>query len=114
MNVRTETVDIVVDERRIEGTLTAPPAGAADGPGVLFVHGWGANRDYYIEEARALAGIGCVCLTFNLRGHAETEALHETVTLKQWNVWALVLTLTQRAVPWVEPCNGHGPRCWPA
>ena len=80
MNVRTETVDIVVDEQRIEGTLTAPLAGAAHGPGVLFVHGWGANRDHYIEEAGALAGIGCVCLTFNLRGHAETEALHGTVT----------------------------------
>ena len=80
MSLRTETVDIVVDEQRIEGTLTAPPARAADGPGVLFVHGWGANQDYYVEEARALARIGCVCLTFNLRGHAETEALHETVT----------------------------------
>ena len=30
MNVRIETVDIVVDEQRIEGTLTAPPAGAAN------------------------------------------------------------------------------------
>jgi pimeloyl-ACP methyl ester carboxylesterase len=80
MNVRPETVDIVVDDQRIEGTLIAPPARATHGLGVLFVHGWGANQEHYLEEARALAALGCVCLTFNLRGHAETEALHETVT----------------------------------
>jgi pimeloyl-ACP methyl ester carboxylesterase len=80
MNVRSETVDIVADNQRIEGTLIAPPATAADAPGVLFVHGWGGNRDYYLGEARALAALGCVCLIFNLRGHAETEALHDTVT----------------------------------
>jgi len=34
--------------------------------------------------------------------------------LKQWKVWALVLTLKQRAVPPVEPCKGQAPRCCPA
>jgi uncharacterized protein len=79
MNVSDKRVEIAVDGQRIEGTLILP--GRRDGaPGVLFVHGWGGNQNHYLDEARALAGIGCACLTFNLRGHAETEAQHETVT----------------------------------
>ena len=80
MSARPESVDIRVDGQRIEGTLIAPLTRATHGPGVLFVHGWGANQAHYLDEARALAALGCVCLTFNLRGHAETEALHQTVT----------------------------------
>lgn len=80
MNVRDETIDIAVDGQRIEGSLIAPAAPNGAAPGVLFVHGWGGNQDHYLEEARAIAALGCVCLTFNLRGHAKTEAQHETVT----------------------------------
>jgi pimeloyl-ACP methyl ester carboxylesterase len=80
MNVRIEKLDIPVDAQRIEGTLAAPEEGNGPVPGVLFVHGWGGNQEHYLAEARAVAALGCVGLTFNLRGHAETEAQHETVT----------------------------------
>lgn len=83
MNVRSETVAIAVDGQRIEGTLVAPAERNDRASGVLFVHGWGGNQDHYIDEARALAALGCVCLIFNLRGHAETEAQHETVTREE-------------------------------
>ena len=80
MNVHCETVAIAVDGQRIEGTLVGPAARNGSAPGVLFVHGWGGNQDHYLEEARAAAAHGFLALTFNLRGHAETEAQHETVT----------------------------------
>ena len=80
MNVHTETIAIKVDGQGMEGTLAFPAERNGAAPGVLFVHGWGGNQDHYLEEARVLAALGCVCLTFNLRGHAETEALHDTVT----------------------------------
>lgn len=80
MGIRSETIAIAVDGQRIEGTVLAPQAPHGGAPGMLFVHGWGGNQDHYLEEARSLAALGCVCLTFNLRGHAETEALHDTVT----------------------------------
>ena len=80
MDVRSETLAIAVNGQRIEGTLFEPQAPDGAAPGILFVHGWGGNQQHYLEEARALAALGCVCLTFNLRGHAETEALHNTVT----------------------------------
>lgn len=81
MNGRAENVGIAVDGQRVEGTLVVPEAPEARVPGVLFVHGWGGNQAHYLGEAHASAqALGCVCLTFNLRGHAETEAQHDTVT----------------------------------
>ena len=80
MNVRSETVDIAVEGQRIEGTLVTNEKANGPAPGVLFIHGWGGNQDHYVEEARAIAERGFVSLIFNLRGHAETEAQHNTVT----------------------------------
>src|SRR5215212_2396226 len=77
MSTRDEAIDIRVDDQRIAGTLVTP---APLVPGVLFVHGWGGSQEKYLARAREIAALGCVCLTFNLRGHAETEPQHETVT----------------------------------
>src|SRR5215207_1841938 len=72
-----EEIEIAVDGRHIACTLVSP---APLVPGVLFVHGWGGSQEKYLARAREIAALGCVCLTFNLRGHAETEPQHETVT----------------------------------
>jgi pimeloyl-ACP methyl ester carboxylesterase len=77
MSTRDEAIQISVDDQRIAGTLVTPDTLI---PGVLFVHGWGGNQEKYLARARQIAALGCVCLTFNLRGHAETEPQHETVT----------------------------------
>ena len=47
---------------------------------MLFVHGWGGSQEQYLARAREIAALGCICLTFDLRGHARTEPQHETVT----------------------------------
>jgi uncharacterized protein len=78
--MRTDTVGIRVDGRRIEGTLLMQEDALLAQPGVLFVHGWGGNRDQYLATAREIAALGFVSLTFDLRGHGETDAMHETVT----------------------------------
>src|SRR3954471_7677259 len=80
MSTRDEAIQIRVDEQRIAGTLVAPGTLI---PGVLFVHGWGGSQENYLARARQIAALGCVCLTFNLRGHAETEPQHETVTREE-------------------------------
>jgi uncharacterized protein len=79
MLVREETLDIPVDGQHIAGTLLTP-GGSAAAPGVLFVHGWGGSQDQYLARARALAALGCACLTFDLRGHAKTQPQYETVS----------------------------------
>ena len=77
MTTRDQPVDIEVNGQHIAGTLIAP---ATSIPGVLFVHGWRGHQTQYLARARQVAALGCVCLTFSLRGHGETEEQHEEVT----------------------------------
>jgi pimeloyl-ACP methyl ester carboxylesterase len=72
-----ETIDIPVDDLTLDGTLVRPGATV---PGVLFVHGWGGSQQHYLGRAREIAALGCMCLTFDLRGHAQTRARFDTVT----------------------------------
>lgn len=80
MATRSETVDILVDEEHIAGTFLTPPTKL---PGVLFVHGWGGSQARDLARARGIAGLGCICLSFDLRGHAQTLAQQQTVTREQ-------------------------------
>ena len=80
MTLRDEVIDIAVGGQHIAGTLQFPQGERRGLPGVLMVHGWGGNQQQYLASARAIAALGCVCMTFDLRGHAETRGQHETVT----------------------------------
>jgi dipeptidyl aminopeptidase/acylaminoacyl peptidase len=77
MNTRDEAIDIPVDGEHIDGTLISPGTLV---PGVLFVHGWGVDGDTYVPRAHEIAALGCICLTFDLRGHAATQDRRSTVT----------------------------------
>ncbi|MBP7565237.1 MAG: alpha/beta fold hydrolase [Burkholderiaceae bacterium] len=77
MPTRHSTVHIPVGDRRIAGTLVAPDTLV---PGVLLIHGWDGSQQNYIERAHEIAALGCICLTFDLRGHAEDKAQREMVT----------------------------------
>jgi pimeloyl-ACP methyl ester carboxylesterase len=77
MATRDEIVGIPVDGERIAGTLVVPDTLI---PGVLFVHGWGGSHQQYITRAREMAALGCICLVFDLRGHAETHSQKERVS----------------------------------
>jgi len=77
MTTHVEPIHIEVDDMHIAGTVIAP---ARRLPGILFVHGWGGSQAQYVVRARALAALGCICLAFDLRGHALTREQHETVT----------------------------------
>lgn len=80
MNLQDEVIDIAVGGQHLAGTLQRPAGERKALPGVLMVHGWGGNQQQYLPSARAIAALGCVALTFDLRGHAATEPQHETVT----------------------------------
>ena len=80
MPTRDEPVYIRVEGEHILGTLISPGALV---PGVLFVHGWGGDQRQYLARARAIAGLGCVCLTFDLRGHERTARHWEHVNRPQ-------------------------------
>jgi dienelactone hydrolase len=77
MATHEESLQVHTDGGTIAGTLITP---ATKLPGVLFVHGWGGSQQQYLARAREVAGLGCVCMTFDLTGHAGTAAQYETVS----------------------------------
>lgn len=80
MSVQEQSSAFAVDGQQLVATLLAPPGQQGRLPGVLFLHGWGGNQEQYLQSAREIAALGCVCLTFDLRGHAETAPQHDSVT----------------------------------
>jgi pimeloyl-ACP methyl ester carboxylesterase len=80
MPTRDEPVYLRVEGEHILGTLVAPGSLV---PGVLFVHGWGGDQSQYVARARELAALGCICLTFDLRGHAQLKARHNLVSREE-------------------------------
>jgi dienelactone hydrolase len=52
-------------------------------PGILFVHGWGGHQSHDLARAREAAGLGCVSLTFDLRGHQGSKVPQQAVTRAQ-------------------------------
>jgi pimeloyl-ACP methyl ester carboxylesterase len=77
MSTRDNRIEIAVDGSHIAGTIIAPGTTI---PGVLCVHGWGGSQQQYLERAREIAALGCVSLTFDLRGHAHTQPQQDTVS----------------------------------
>ncbi|HVI58032.1 MAG TPA: alpha/beta fold hydrolase [Luteimonas sp.] len=80
MDTRLDPVAIAVDGDTLSGTLLAPTRRL---PAVLFVHGWGGSQRHDLVRAREAAALGCLCLTFDLRGHEANAAQWETVTRAQ-------------------------------
>lgn len=80
MAIQSEPVDLQVDGESIAGTLVSP---GTKMPGILFVHGWGGSQQRDLARARQITGLGCVCMTFDLRGHEKTESQRLTVTREQ-------------------------------
>lgn len=77
---RHRQIQIPVDHERIAATLVAPSTLV---PGVLLVHGWDGSQAQYIARAHEIAALGCICMTIDLRGHAQHAALREAVTPEQ-------------------------------
>lgn len=77
MTTRAEPVEIAVDGKHVDGTILRPDT---LNPGVLLVHGWDGSQAEYLERAKEIAALGCVCLTFDLRGHVRHRGDRETVT----------------------------------
>ena len=77
MATHSQSISIEVEGMDLSGTFLSPETKI---PGVLFIHGWGGSQKFDLVRARNLAGLGCICLTFDLRGHAATESQRSRVS----------------------------------
>ncbi|KAF1047400.1 alpha/beta hydrolase family protein [Xylophilus sp.] len=99
MGTQSESIELSVDDETIAGTFLRPRAKV---PGVLFVHGWGSSQESDLVRAQGIAGLGCVCLTFDLRGHEKTREERQTVSRAE-NLRDLVAAYDRLlAHPWID------------
>ncbi len=99
MEAKLSTIEIPVDQDELSGTLLTPTGM----PGVLFVHGWGGNQHHNLVRAREAVGLGCICMTFDLRGHEGYASMRKTVTRAQ-NLEDIKAAYDRlAALPFVDP-----------
>lgn len=77
MTTRADSITIPVDGKDLAATLVRPDTMV---PGVLLVHGWDGSQDEYLTRAHEIASMGCLCLTFDLRGHVAHRADRDNVS----------------------------------
>lgn len=75
--IDSDAVSLEVDRQKVAGTLLSPETPV---PGFLFIHGWGGDQAEDLGHAEKLARLGCICFTFDLRGHADSDADKDRVT----------------------------------
>lgn len=61
-----QSSEISVDYHQLAATVVAPDTVI---PGILFLHGWAGSQERDVQRATTIAKLGCVCLTFDMRGH---------------------------------------------
>lgn len=76
MATQTQIISIEVDDEALVGTIVSP---GTQLPGILFIHGWGGSQQRDLARAKGIAGLGCICLTFDLRGHEKNSAAYLSV-----------------------------------
>lgn len=87
MTARSESIAIDIDDEQMSGTFLSPKSKV---PGVLFVHGWGGSQERDLERAKGIAGLGCVCLTFDLREQqARARDLPRNRIIREHSLWPL-------------------------
>lgn len=78
--MRDRHIRIEVAGSILAGQIVEPSTGF---PGVLFVHGWAGSQERDRLRAHQIAQLGCVCLTFDMRGHGETAEQLRAVTREE-------------------------------
>lgn len=58
-----------------ELSLAVDTRHAGGSPSLVFAHGFGQTRGAWTGAAETLAGTGCRCVTFDTRGHGESDRL---------------------------------------
>lgn len=72
----------MVDGQAVKGTLLFPEKVKSKTPAVLLIHGWTSSEKWYIPRAVAISRLGYICLTFNLRGHGDSEGVLDELSRK--------------------------------
>lgn len=68
-----KSVYIPIGNQKIKATVILPLRLKGKNPAVLLIHGWASSETSHIPRAEAIANLGYVCLTIDLRGHGKSD-----------------------------------------
>ncbi|HYF04645.1 MAG TPA: alpha/beta fold hydrolase [Patescibacteria group bacterium] len=72
-------------------------------PAVLLIHGWTSGQDRFFKFAEELTALGFVCVTFDMRGHGESEGSLDVLTFEDFEADVLAAYDFLAAQPQVDP-----------
>lgn len=75
-------ISFKVNKDTLVGNLFYPSKIQKTNPAVLFIHGWQSNQTGYFPRAEAVAKERVLCLTFDLRGHGQSDENLKTFSRK--------------------------------
>ncbi len=76
-------IELVSSGRRLAARIVDGGGGARAAPAILFVHGLHSDQGGYAERAHAAAaGLGAVCLTFDLAGHGASDGDRDRLSVR--------------------------------
>lgn len=79
-----QKVSFIVDGQRIIGHIFLPKKIKIKNPAILFVNGWNSSQERYFQFAKLFAGIGYICLVYDMRGSDESEGDINILTTKSF------------------------------
>lgn len=83
-NLHMQKISFTVDGQKLIGTLLYPKKVKQKNPAILFLHGWKSRQKRHIERALHLVELGFICMTFDLRGHGESEGDRTQLSIKNY------------------------------
>jgi len=78
--IKKEPAFSLIHQQKLAQTLLLPEKLQQRNPAILFIHGWRSNQQSALEYAETLAQKGCICMTFDLRGHGSSEGNIDLLT----------------------------------
>lgn len=79
-SVSATKIKIEVAGQTTDGILYRPALPEGKAPAVLFIHGWDSSGDDLSDAAEALCSLGCLALTFDLRGNNREDEQFDVVS----------------------------------
>ncbi|OGZ73826.1 MAG: hypothetical protein A2908_01295 [Candidatus Staskawiczbacteria bacterium RIFCSPLOWO2_01_FULL_38_12b] len=83
-NEHIQEIEFISEDQKLKGKLFFPEQLQVKQPGVIFIHGWKSNQNSKTDYASTVAGLGYVSMTFDLRGHGESEGDLPVLTMENF------------------------------
>ena len=91
------------DGQTIKGIIYKPQKLLETNPAVLFLHGWKSRQQTESHYAQVMAKNGFIAMTYDMRGHGDSDGDQEALTRKDFLIDAIAAYDYLLSIPGVDP-----------